>query len=87
MQQRFVDGIALGVVLDNQDPDQKQRVRIRCPAISNTQHIWAKVVTPFVSKPEILMPEIGDEVVVAFEQGSIDSPYVLGLVERRSTIR
>jgi uncharacterized protein involved in type VI secretion and phage assembly len=39
---------------------------------------WAQIVTPLIAAAAVVMPEIGDEVLVAFEHGCAQRPYVLG---------
>jgi phage protein D/phage baseplate assembly protein gpV len=74
-------GVVVGLVLDNQDPDGLGRVKINLPAASDDEigH-WARLATPMAG-PErgmFFLPEKDDEVLVAFEQGDITRPYVLG---------
>jgi phage baseplate assembly protein gpV len=73
--------IAIAIVTDNADPDQLGRVRLRFPWLSG-EHTsdWARVAVPGGGAERGLqwLPEIDDEVLVAFEQGDITYPYVLG---------
>ena len=41
---------------------------------------WARTVQPGAGKDRgwIVLPEVGDEVLVGFEQGDFDRPFVLG---------
>lgn len=74
-------GVAVGVVTSNADPERLARVKVRFPALSETvESAWASVVTPMAG-PErgvYLVPEEGDTVLVAFEQGDVNRPFVLG---------
>lgn len=74
-------GVAVGVVTSNADPQHLGRVKVRFPALSGTdESTWAGVVTPMAG-PErglYLVPEEGDTVLVAFEQGDVNRPFVLG---------
>lgn len=74
-------GVVVGVVTNNQDPDNLHRVKVRFPWLSQSDEShWARVATPMAGKDRgiYFLPEVDDEVLVAFEHGSIDHPYVLG---------
>ncbi len=74
-------GVAAGVVTNNKDPDGLGRVKVRFPWLADDhQSDWARVVTPMAGKGRglYLLPEVGDEVLVAFEHGRPDVAYVLG---------
>ena len=74
-------GIAVGVVTSNADPEHLGRVKVRFPAVSDTvESTWAPVVTPMAGQGRGLqvLPEAGDTVVVAFEYGDVNRPFVLG---------
>jgi uncharacterized protein involved in type VI secretion and phage assembly len=74
-------GVVVGLVLDNQDPDGLGRVKIKLPGASDEAigH-WARVAAPMAGdgRGMFFLPEKRDEVLVAFEQGDITRPYVLG---------
>jgi uncharacterized protein involved in type VI secretion and phage assembly len=78
--QRFY-GVVIGIVTNNKDPENLHRVKVRFPWLdeSHESH-WARVATPMAGKKRglYLLPEVDDEVLVAFEHGSIDFPYVVG---------
>ena len=74
-------GIAVGVVTSNADPQHLGRVKVRFPAVSDTvESTWAPVVTPMAGggRGMQVLPEAGDTVVVAFEYGDVNRPFVLG---------
>ena len=76
-----IDGLVIGVITDNQDPDGQGRVKVKYPWLSG-EHTsdWARVVVPG-GGPERgveFLPEINDEVLVGFELGDVHHPYVLG---------
>jgi uncharacterized protein involved in type VI secretion and phage assembly len=71
----------VGIVTNNQDPDDMHRVKIRFPWLSNDiESHWARVAAPMAGKGRgaYFLPEVDDEVLVAFEHGQVDHPYVLG---------
>jgi phage protein D/phage baseplate assembly protein gpV len=74
-------GVVIGQVSDNRDPDKLGRVRLTFPWLDdNFVSDWARTVQAGAGKGRgaVIVPEVGDEVLVAFEQGSFQRPYVLG---------
>lgn len=77
----FSKGVAVAVVTDNQDPDDLCRVKVRYPWHDGVRDsYWARLAMPMAGNDRglVLIPEVGDEVLVAFEHGDLRSPYVLG---------
>lgn len=76
-----VTGVVSGIVSSNTDPDQLGRVKLRLPWRSDEfETDWARVVAPMAGKDRgtWFLPEVGDEVLVAFDGDDIRYPYVLG---------
>lgn len=74
-------GVTVGVVTNNKDPDSLGRVKVKFPWLSDQEEShWARVLTPMAGKERGLyfLPEVDDEVLVAFEHGDVNFPYVLG---------
>jgi phage baseplate assembly protein V len=74
-------GVVVGVVTNNQDPENMHRVKVRFPWLSNdVESNWARVATAMAGngRGAYFLPEVDDEVLVAFEHGRVDHPYVLG---------
>jgi uncharacterized protein involved in type VI secretion and phage assembly len=74
-------GVTVGVVTNNQDPDGQGRIKVKLPWLSkDVESHWARVVTPMAGNDRgvYFLPEVDDEVLVAFEHGSPEFPYVLG---------
>jgi phage protein D/phage baseplate assembly protein gpV len=71
-----------GIVTDNNDPSGLARVKVRLPTLlpGSNQSNWARLVTPMAGDGRgfEFIPEIGDEVLVAFEHDDSNYPYVLG---------
>lgn len=74
-------GVVTAVVTDVNDPQGIGRVKVKLPWLSDTYtSTWARTVQPGAGKNRgwMVLPEVDDEVLVAFEQGDARSPYVLG---------
>ncbi len=73
--------LLVGIVTDNEDPDELGRVKVKFPTLTEDHNSnWARVVSMGAgnSRGFDCLPEIDDEVLVAFEHGDIHRPYVLG---------
>jgi phage baseplate assembly protein V len=74
-------GVTIGIVTNNKDPDGLGRVKTSLPWMADqVESDWARVVTPMAGSGRgiYFLPEVNDEVLVAFEHGNPDTPYVLG---------
>jgi len=75
------NAVMIGKVVNNVDTDGLGRVQLSMPALSDINlSNWARVCSPMAgsSRGAYFLPDIGDEVLVMFEQGNIDKPVVLG---------
>jgi uncharacterized protein involved in type VI secretion and phage assembly len=74
-------GLVVGLVSDVNDPEKQGRVRVQMPGLSDdyVSH-WARTVQLGAGKDRgwMVLPEVGDEVLVGFELGDFRRPYVLG---------
>ena len=78
---RGFSGVTAGIVTNNKDPEKLGRVKVKLPWLSDKEETsWARVMTPMGGKERGLyfMPEVDDEVLVAFAHGDVSTPYVLG---------
>lgn len=78
---RFGSQIVLGIVTNNKDPQRMGRVRVRYPALGpDAEGAWARVVTLSAGRGRglLMLPVVGEEVLVAFEHDDTTRPYVLG---------
>lgn len=76
-----VSGVVVAVVTNNKDEDGLGRVKVRFPWLSEQDESqWARMAAPMAGKQRgiYFLPEVDDEVLVAFEHGDIRFPYVLG---------
>lgn len=74
-------GVVVGIVTNNQDPDKMSRVKVKFPWLSDDhESFWARIATPMAGgkRGVYFLPEVNDEVLVAFEHGDVRFPYVVG---------
>lgn len=74
-------GVMVGIVTNNQDPDGLGRVKVKIPRLSgDDESNWARIATFMAGKERgaFFLPEVDDEVLVAFECGDINMPYIVG---------
>lgn len=78
---REIYGVLVGVVTNNKDPDQLGRVKLKLP-IRECQNEtgWVRVATLMAGNNmgSFFLPEVGDEVLVAFSEADVRQPYVIG---------
>ncbi len=68
-------------VIDNKDPDKMGRVKVRFFwQLSNQSSPWLRIAQPHAGKETgfHFLPEINEEVVVGFEGGNPQRPFVMG---------
>jgi phage protein D len=78
---RRIPGVVTGIVTDAKDPENQCRVKLSFPWLSDDyQSDWARNTQAWAGKGygSVIVPEVGEEVLVAFEQGDIHRPFVLG---------
>ncbi len=79
-------GVVVGVVAKNYDKDMPGRVCVDIPTRDKdaNQLQWARQALPSSGKSwgHYYLPEVGDQVLLAFEGGNIEKPYVLGCVPK-----
>jgi uncharacterized protein involved in type VI secretion and phage assembly len=76
-----ITGVVAGVVSNNQDPDGLGRVKVSFPGLSDDNETdWVRMTTFMTGggRGSFFLPEVGDEVLCAFEHGDINRPYVIG---------
>jgi uncharacterized protein involved in type VI secretion and phage assembly len=72
--------IVIGTVASLDDPDKLGRVRVKLAYLGNELSDWARLVSLMAGggRGTFFRPEVGDEVLIAFEHGDPRRPYVLG---------
>lgn len=77
-------GVVVGQVTNLDDPDGLARIKVKYPTLwasgSECESNWARLVTPMAGAEMGIefIPEIDDEVLVAFENNDVNHPYILG---------
>ncbi len=77
-------GVHLAIVTNLDDPAALSRVKVKLPAVADSPQqegeLWARVCTLFAgsNRGAFWMPDVGDEVLVAFVMGDARAPIVLG---------
>jgi uncharacterized protein involved in type VI secretion and phage assembly len=81
IQAERIFGVVVGIVSNNKDDEGMGRVKVTFPWLEeNEESQWARIACFMAGEKRgaVFIPEVGDEVLVAFEHGDIDRPYVLG---------
>jgi len=74
-------GVVVGIVTNNKDTEKLGRIKVKIPRLSGEDESnWARVTSFMAGKERgaFFLPEVDDEVLVAFEYGDINMPYVIG---------
>ena len=80
-----VFGVMVGTVAQNYDTTMPGRLCVSLPSRDEGNQLrWARLALPYGGKEWgiYFMPEVGDQVLVAFEQGNIERPYVVGCISK-----
>jgi Rhs element Vgr protein len=79
-QPKRMSGVVSARVVNHNDPRGMGRIQIKYDWMEEAMTAWARMVTPSAGggRGFMFMPEIGDEVLVAFEHGDAERPYILG---------
>ena len=78
-----VNGLQIGTVASNEDPDGEHRVRVRLPLVNEqADGVWARVASLDAGDQRgfFFRPEIGDEVVVGFLEDDPRRAVILGML-------
>ena len=78
-----VQGLQIGVVVSNEDPDGEHRVRVKMPLVNPDEDgTWARVASVDAGNERgfFFRPEIGDEVVLGFFNDDPRQAVILGML-------
>lgn len=85
VRQEPIYGVAIGKVENNIDPLLQGRVLLSFPHLSDANlSSWARIASP--STGIYFLPNVGEEVLVAFDRGDVNHPYVLGALWNGTTL-
>lgn len=74
-------GLVEALVIDNVDPQQLGRVKVKFPSLPEMpESFWCRLVMPMAGRERgwMTIPEVDDEVLVAFVHGDFNHAIVLG---------
>ncbi|MCR5654161.1 MAG: phage baseplate assembly protein V [Lachnospiraceae bacterium] len=81
-------GVVIGEVVKNYDDSFPGRICVQIHTRDTDANVvkWARMAMAYSGKEwgEYFLPEIGDQVLVVFEEGIIDKPYVIGCINKTS---
>ncbi|MCG3211086.1 MAG: hypothetical protein FOGNACKC_04723 [Anaerolineae bacterium] len=82
-----IQGVVTAKVISLEDPEQLGRVQVMYPWLpkykgADLASNWARLASPMAGKDRGLyyLPEVDDEVLVAFEHGDPNFPYIVGML-------
>lgn len=76
-----ITGVVTAMVTNLNDPDNLGRVKVKYPWLGdNIESDWVRIATPMAGAQRgwYYLPEVNDEVLVAFEHGDPHRPYIVG---------
>jgi phage protein D/phage baseplate assembly protein gpV len=78
--QGLVHGVVPAQVTNLDDPDNLGRVKVKYTWLGEIESDWVRIATPMAGAERgfLFLPEVDDEVLVAFEHGDVHHPYMVG---------
>ena len=79
----LVKGVAIGIVTRNKDDEGQCRVKVSYPWHDKpSESYWARLAMPMAGNGRgfVFIPEVDDEVILAFEREDLRFPVILGAV-------
>ncbi|MCD6482267.1 MAG: hypothetical protein J7K80_00830 [Candidatus Izimaplasma sp.] len=80
-ERQKIFGVTIGVVTNNQDPLKLGRVKLVIyDKFDEFETDWARIASLYSGNDRglLILPEVGDEVLVSFRSGDMREPYVIG---------
>jgi uncharacterized protein involved in type VI secretion and phage assembly len=78
-----INGVVIGLVTNVNDPQKKGYITVHFPWLDEQHESdWVRIATTMSGngRGTFFMPEVNDEVLVAFEHGDVHFPYVIGFL-------
>jgi phage protein D len=84
----LVQGVVTGLVTNLNDPDNLGRVKVKYGWLGTNQDgaeiesDWVRIAAPMggAERGFFYLPEMNDEVLIAFEHGDVHRPYIVGVL-------
>lgn len=82
MSARRTGGLVIGKVTAVRDPEKQGRIQVVYPWLEDEEKRWIPVAAPMAGgdRGAFFMPEIDDEVILAFNHEDWDHPYAIGFL-------
>lgn len=84
-----VNGIMVCTVVKNYDKEKQGFVQVNITTRDYEENklVWARMALPYGGDKwgSYFIPEVGDQVIVAFEQGCIERPFIIGAVPKTAS--
>ena len=76
-------GVVTAIVTNNKDPENMARIKVKFPWMGEAKDKdsnWVRIASMMGGKDRgaYFIPEVEDEVLIAFENGDVNSPYMIG---------
>jgi len=78
-------GVMVGIVIKNDSANDSEKpgpgmVKVKIPLIGMKESNWARISSFMAGKERgaFFLPEMDDEVLVAFENGDVNKPFIIG---------
>lgn len=85
MNEGRIFGVMVGIVINNDSANHADkpgpgRVKVKIPLMGMPESNWARMASWMAGKERgaFCLPEVEDEVLVAFENGDVNRPYIIG---------
>ena len=78
-----INGLQIGIVMSNEDPDNEFRVQVKMPVVDNAgDGTWARIASLDAGDQRgfFFRPEVGDEVVLGFLDDDPRQAVILGML-------
>jgi uncharacterized protein involved in type VI secretion and phage assembly len=80
-ERQLVRGVVVGIVTNVNDPQHIGRVKVKYPWFDEKlESDWVRIAAPGGGPQRgfMALPEVNDEMLVAFEHGDMNRPYIVG---------
>ncbi len=89
MEDNRIPGVLVCQVVKNYDQEKQGFVLVNITTrdYDENKMVWARMALPYGGQKwgEYFIPEVGDQVLVAFEQGNIERAFVIGAVPKTNS--